>query len=97
MNDSQVAEMREAFRKDIDKRQKEYVDTPLAKQVENRAARMRKRLEPWLGELDAEQRLRPAGGSAETEQPGPAAIPTAAAEQGAFGLQRTQVPQRLKT
>ncbi|MEE1883031.1 DUF6279 family lipoprotein [Pseudomonas soli] len=58
MNDSQVAEMREAFRKDIDKRQKEYVDTPLAKQVENRAARMRKRLEPWLGELDAEQRLR---------------------------------------
>ena len=58
MNDRQVAEMREAFRKDIDKRQKEYVDTPLAKQVENRAARMRKRLEPWLGELDAEQRLR---------------------------------------
>ncbi|MEW9679404.1 DUF6279 family lipoprotein [Pseudomonas sp. TE50-2] len=58
MNDNQVAEMREAFRKDIDKRQKEYVDTPLAKQVENRAARMRKRLEPWLGELDAEQRLR---------------------------------------
>ncbi|CRI58485.1 DUF6279 family lipoprotein [Pseudomonas sp. CCOS 191] len=58
MNDSQVAQMREAFRKDIDKRQKEYVDTPLAKQVENRAARMRKRLEPWLGELDAEQRLR---------------------------------------
>ena len=58
MNDSQVAEMREAFRKDIDKHQMEYVDTPLAKQVENRAARMRKRLEPWLGELDAEQRLR---------------------------------------
>ena len=58
MNDNQVAQMREAFRKDIDKRQKEYVDTPLAKQVENRAARMRKRLEPWLGELDAEQRLR---------------------------------------
>ncbi|MDH0646454.1 DUF6279 family lipoprotein [Pseudomonas sp. GD03858] len=58
MSDRQVDEMRQAFRADIDKRQKEYVDTPLAKQVDNRAARMRKRLEPWLGELNAEQRLR---------------------------------------
>ncbi|MDH0300450.1 MULTISPECIES: DUF6279 family lipoprotein [unclassified Pseudomonas] len=58
MSDQQVAEMRQAFRADIDKRQKEYVDTPLAKQIDNRATRMRKRLEPWLGELSAEQRLR---------------------------------------
>lgn len=58
MSDQQVDEMRQAFREDIDKRQKEYVDTPLPRQVENRAARMQKRLEPWLGELTAEQRLR---------------------------------------
>ncbi|QXH45639.1 hypothetical protein KSS93_22610 [Pseudomonas xanthosomatis] len=58
MNDSQVAEMRQAFRDDIAERQKEYVDTPLAKQVEQRATRMQKRLEPWLGELNAQQRLR---------------------------------------
>ncbi|QXH50218.1 hypothetical protein KSS94_20035 [Pseudomonas fakonensis] len=58
MNDSQVAEMRQAFRDDIAERHKEYVDTPLAKQVEQRATRMQKRLEPWLGELNAQQRLR---------------------------------------
>ncbi|WP_194787859.1 DUF6279 family lipoprotein [Pseudomonas sp. UFMG81] len=58
MSDSQVAEMRQAFRKDIDKRQKENADTPVPQQVENRAKRMQKRLEPWLGELSGEQRLR---------------------------------------
>ncbi|WP_331832621.1 DUF6279 family lipoprotein [Pseudomonas sp. LH21] len=58
MSDSQVAEMRQAFRADIDKRRKTYDETPLPKQIEQRAVRMQKRLEPWLGELSAQQRLR---------------------------------------
>ncbi|MDF0733159.1 DUF6279 family lipoprotein [Pseudomonas entomophila] len=58
MSQAQVEEMREAFRADIDKRQKQYVDTPLPRQIETRAARMEKRLKPWLGELNATQRLR---------------------------------------
>ena len=58
MSDRQVAEMRQAFRDDIAQRQKEYVDTPLPEQVEKRATRMQKRLQPWLGELTAQQRQR---------------------------------------
>lgn len=58
MSDAQVAEMRQAFRQDIDKRRQAYAQTPLPKQIEQRATRMQKRLEPWLGELTPEQRLR---------------------------------------
>lgn len=58
MSDAQVAEMRQAFRQDIDKRRQTYAETPLPKQVAQRATRMEKRLEPWLGELTPEQRLR---------------------------------------
>lgn len=58
MDDQQVHEMREAFSEDIRKRQAEYVDIPLARQIDRRAERMEKRLKPWLGELNAEQRVR---------------------------------------
>lgn len=58
MNDAQVAQMRDAFRDDISERQKQYVDTPLPKQIARRAERMEKRLAPWFGELNASQRLR---------------------------------------
>ncbi|MFK0314223.1 DUF6279 family lipoprotein [Pseudomonas sp. NPDC090233] len=58
MSDAQVAEMRDAFRDDINERQKKYVETPLAKQIARRAERMEKRLEPWFGELTASQRQR---------------------------------------
>ena len=58
MSDEQVDDMRQALRDDIRKRQKRYEKTPLPKQVSERAQRMEKRLEPWLGELDAAQRLR---------------------------------------
>lgn len=58
MSDAQVAEMREAFRDDIAERQKQYVDTPLAKQIARRAERMEKRLTPWFGELTAVQKQR---------------------------------------
>jgi hypothetical protein len=58
MNDAQVAEMRAAFREDISKRQKQYVDTPLPKQIDRRTERMEKRLTPWLGELTPAQKQR---------------------------------------
>ncbi|MDF2488337.1 MAG: lipoprotein [Pseudomonas sp.] len=58
MSDEQVREMREAFSEDIRERQAKYVDTPLARQIDRRAERMEKRLKPWLGELNAEQRVR---------------------------------------
>ncbi|HGM5583075.1 TPA: DUF6279 family lipoprotein [Pseudomonas putida] len=58
MSDTQLAEMRKAFNDDIAERQKQYVDTPLPKQIQARATRMEKRLTPWLGELNARQRLR---------------------------------------
>ena len=58
MSDEQVSQMRQAFREDIRERQANYVETPLPKQINDRAKRMEKRLEPWLGELNAPQRLR---------------------------------------
>ncbi|WP_447735235.1 DUF6279 family lipoprotein [Pseudomonas shirazensis] len=58
MDDQQVGEMRQAFADDIRERQRTYVDTPLAKQISKRAERMEKRIKPWLGELNAAQRLR---------------------------------------
>ncbi|MNJ58053.1 hypothetical protein D3C77_536680 [compost metagenome] len=58
MDDEQVHEIREAFAEDINERQAKYVKTPLARQIQQRAERMEKRLTPWLGELSAPQRLR---------------------------------------
>lgn len=58
MSQAQVEEMRQAFDEDIAERRKEYVDTPLPKQIEARATRMEKRLATWFGELNATQRLR---------------------------------------
>ncbi|AYG46146.1 hypothetical protein DV532_18385 [Pseudomonas sp. Leaf58] len=58
MSDAQVAEMRDAFRDDINERQKLYLDTPLSKQIARRAERMEKRLTPWFGELTSVQQQR---------------------------------------
>ncbi|MBV6288543.1 DUF6279 family lipoprotein [Pseudomonas aegrilactucae] len=58
LDDDQVSEMRQAFADDIRERQAKYVKTPLARQIEQRQQRMEKRLTPWLGELNAQQRLR---------------------------------------
>ena len=58
MDDAQVSELREAFAEDISERQAKYVKTPLAKQIQQRQQRMEKRLTPWLGELNPQQRLR---------------------------------------
>jgi hypothetical protein len=58
LNDQQVAEMEAAFAKDMRKHESEYVDQPLDRQVADRAQRMEKRLNPWIGKLSPVQRER---------------------------------------
>ncbi|MFJ2711936.1 DUF6279 family lipoprotein [Pseudomonas sp. NPDC087346] len=58
LDDQQVAEMNDAFAKDLLKRQKEYLKPPLAQQIAERGARMDKRLNDWLGPLSATQEQR---------------------------------------
>ncbi|WP_054885710.1 DUF6279 family lipoprotein [Pseudomonas sp. NBRC 111130] len=58
MSDKQVAEMQQAFNDDIRERQKEYVDTPLPRQIARRSERMEKRLNNWFGELNPAQHQR---------------------------------------
>lgn len=55
LDDNQVAELREAFAKDIAKRRNEQVSPSMAQQAQDRTERMRKRLQPWLGDINAEQ------------------------------------------
>ena len=58
LDDKQVAEMNDAFAKDLRKREKEYVKPPLAQQIAERGARMDKRLTDWLGPLSVTQEQR---------------------------------------
>ena len=58
LNDQQVAEMESAFAKDMQKHEAEFVDQPLDKQIKDRAQRMEKRLNPWVGKLSPVQRDR---------------------------------------
>ncbi|MDD1967461.1 DUF6279 family lipoprotein [Pseudomonas putida] len=58
LNDQQVAEMEAAFAKDMRKHESEYVDQPLDHQIADRAQRMEKRLNPWIGKLSPVQRER---------------------------------------
>ena len=58
LDDKQVAEMNDAFAKDLRKREKEYVKPPLAQQTAERGARMDKRLTDWLGPLSVSQEQR---------------------------------------
>lgn len=58
LDDKQVAEMDEAFAKDLRKRQQEYVKPPLAQQIKERGERMEKRLNDWLGPLSDTQKQR---------------------------------------
>jgi hypothetical protein len=58
LDDQQVAEMNEAFAKDQRKRQDEYLKPPLDRQIKDRAERMAKRLNDWLGPLSVAQRQR---------------------------------------
>ncbi|UST91633.1 DUF6279 family lipoprotein [Pseudomonas siliginis] len=58
LDDRQVAEMNDAFAKDLRKRQQEYVKPPLAQQIKERGERMEKRLNDWLGPLSDTQKQR---------------------------------------
>lgn len=58
LDDKQVAEMNNAFAKDLRKRQQEYVKPPLDQQIKERGERMEKRLNDWLGPLSDTQKQR---------------------------------------
>ncbi|WP_236167949.1 DUF6279 family lipoprotein [Pseudomonas atacamensis] len=58
LDERQVAEMNDAFAKDLRKRQQEYVKPPLAQQIKERGERMEKRLNDWLGPLSDTQKQR---------------------------------------
>ncbi|UII70096.1 C12orf4 family protein [Pseudomonas sp. HN11] len=58
LDDQQVKEMNEALGKDLRKRQDEYLKPPLAKQIQERADRMNKRLDAWMGPLSDSQKNR---------------------------------------
>ncbi|WP_419708956.1 DUF6279 family lipoprotein [Pseudomonas sp. NFX224] len=58
LDDTQVAEMNEAFAKDQRKRQVQYLKPSLDQQIKERGERMEKRLGDWLGPLNATQQQR---------------------------------------
>jgi len=58
LDDKQVAEMNDAFAKDLRKRQDEYLKPSLDQQIKQRAERMEKRLDDWLGPLSPTQQQR---------------------------------------
>ncbi|GAB7533158.1 DUF6279 family lipoprotein [Pseudomonas sp. 3A(2025)] len=58
LDDRQVQDMQKAFERDQAKRQKQYLNQPLDKQIAERAERMEKRLSPWMGSLNATQKAR---------------------------------------
>jgi len=58
LDDQQVKEMNDAVAKDLRKRQDEYLKPPLAQQIKERAERMSKRLDAWIGPLSPSQQNR---------------------------------------
>lgn len=58
LDDQQVKDMSGALAKDLRKRQDEYLKPPLAQQIKERAKRMSKRLDAWIGPLSASQQHR---------------------------------------
>ena len=58
LDDEQVEEMNAALAKDLRKRQDEYLKPPLAQQIKERAERMSKRLDAWIGPLSTTQQQR---------------------------------------
>lgn len=58
LDDQQVQSMNDALAKDLRKRQDDYLKPPLAKQIQERAERMSKRLDAWIGPLSASQQSR---------------------------------------
>lgn len=58
LDDQQVKDMSDALAKDLRKRQDEYLKPPLAEQIKDRAERMNKRLDAWIGPLSPGQQTR---------------------------------------
>ena len=58
LDDQQVKDMNDALAKDLRKRQDEYLKPPLQRQIQERAERMSKRLDAWIGPLSASQQQR---------------------------------------
>jgi hypothetical protein len=58
LDDQQVKEMNDALAKDLRKRQDEYLKPPLPQQIKERAERMSKRLDAWIGPLSTRQQNR---------------------------------------
>ncbi|SCX05711.1 hypothetical protein SAMN03159437_00623 [Pseudomonas sp. NFACC25] len=58
LDDQQVNDMNDALAKDLRKRQDEYLKPQLAKQIQDRAERMSKRLDAWMGPLSDSQKNR---------------------------------------
>ena len=58
LDDNQVRAMQQALSEDLQKRREEFVLPPLSTQTNDRAKRMRKRLEPWFGTLSDSQQQR---------------------------------------
>ncbi|MCF5140716.1 hypothetical protein GIW41_11145 [Pseudomonas sp. PA-6-1D] len=58
LDDQQVKDMGDALAKDLRKRQDEYLKPPLAQQIKERAERMSKRLDAWMGPLSPSQQNR---------------------------------------
>lgn len=63
LDDQQVKEMNDALAKDLRKRQDEYLKPPLEQQIKDRAERMSKRLDTWMGPLSTSQQNRVAAWS----------------------------------
>ncbi|MGF6098419.1 DUF6279 family lipoprotein [Pseudomonas sp. 18175] len=58
LDNQQVQEMNAALAKDLRKRQDDYLKPPLEQQIKERAERMSKRLDAWIGPLSASQQSR---------------------------------------
>ncbi|MGB3123273.1 MAG: DUF6279 family lipoprotein [Pseudomonas sp.] len=58
LDDQQVKDMNDALAKDLRKRQDDYLKPPLEQQIKERAQRMSKRLDAWMGPLSASQQNR---------------------------------------
>ncbi|WP_434707975.1 hypothetical protein J3P75_20415 [Pseudomonas sp. R1-1] len=102
LDDKQVAEMNDAFAKDLRKRQKEYVEPPVAQQIKERGERMEKRLGDWLGPLSDKQKQRVAQWSAALGDQNTQWIANRAHWQQQFSAavaqrQSPEFPQRIET
>ncbi len=102
LDNQQVAQLNRALAKDLRQRQVEYVQPPLAEQVDERATRMNKRLSTWLGPLTAGQRQRVSAWSTELGEQNREWIGNRARWQALFSAalaqrQQPDFPQRLNT